>query len=322
MFNDNEIRLNAAPATPPVMYRNVHNIHTDTETSSVSVAFQSSRTVNPAPQGGHATFSAGTSPTIPATHPSLVPSSNSALHYHSQPRPSSPVAPNPGRFAAQLVEKLDVLASRQDLLFTYAKEALIARQADARQLATQAQQPPPPADSSAADGLKATAQAMTALAQRIENIAADVSSIRNVLGISVEAPEHELSNGARYMKKRRLSKQAVTSRTSSDAPAGANPTDAIVVDDSEGGPVPPEQEAGPSRLRSGPPVQRSIVDRLDGMEADFAEFMERVRDPNANIDELRGLSSHSMSKADQSERYMSGTPFTFMNTIFCSTHRV
>ena len=48
------------------------------------------------------------------------------------------------------------------------------------------------------------------------------------------------------------------------------------------------------------------MDRLDGMEADFAEFMERVRDPNANVDELRGLSSHSMSKPNQSKRYMSG----------------
>lgn len=300
------------------MHRNVPTAHVEMDIQPEYFALQPNMMDNFAPQGGHSTFAAGTPPTIPVIYSTFASTSNSGMHNQPIPGPSSPVAPGQGRLAAQLMEKLELLASRQDLVFNFAKEALIARKADATQQAAQAQQHTAP-DSSADDGMKATAQAIIALAERMEGLAADVSAIRDILGIPAKAPEHELGDGARYMKKRRLSKQAVSAQPSPGIPAGATPSNAIVIDEVEEGAT-PEQEAGPSRRRKGPVVQRSIMDRLDSMEADFAEFMERVRDPNANMDELRGLSSNGIAKPDQSECHVYGVSIAFTNVVFYSTH--
>ncbi|KJA25603.1 hypothetical protein HYPSUDRAFT_199727 [Hypholoma sublateritium FD-334 SS-4] len=293
-FNDNELRFNASPRD---MHRNVPTAHVDMDIQPGYFTHQPSVRENFAPHGGHSTFTSGTPPTVPTAHSTFASTSNYGIHNQPIPTPSSPLVPGQGRLAAKLMEKLDLLASRQDLVFNYAKEALIARKADATQQAEQAQQNTAP-DSSAVDGIKATAQAITALAERMEGLAADVSAIRDILGIPAEAPEHELCDGVRYMKKRRLSKQAVSAQpTVPGIPVGATSSNAIVVDEVEEGPT-LEQEAGRSRRKKGPVGQRSIMDRLDSMEADFAEFMERVRDPNANMDELRGLSSNGIAKSD------------------------
>lgn len=183
---------------------------------------------------------------------------------------------------------MDILAARQETVFKYFKEALIARLADSEEPKDKKQDTD---NSKIVETTTSTAKAVAGLAHRIDTLTQDMSTIRQVLGIRAKSTEREETDAAKYIKRERLTR-AITTGKPSGVAAGGSPSNAIDIDglDETSG---PGEDGAKGEEQNVVAAQRTIIDRLDSMEMDFAEFMERVRDPDANVDGLRGQSSFS-----------------------------
>ncbi len=133
--------------------------------------------------------------TTAAVHPEInIPSEGSAStnnidgHTPSIPAPSSLAEPASSRLTAQLLEKLNLLLARQDLVAEFSKEVLIGQNGRSTQQETRPEGPITSSTPriSTAEGLKVAAEAILTLAVRMQGLSEDLAIVRDVLGIPTE----------------------------------------------------------------------------------------------------------------------------------------
>lgn len=288
------------------IYRDVHTTERDIPPIQ-AVPFTASPTAAPGvtPLRNDYTITAATHPEIlipRSTSPLLT---NSGVYPQSIPAPPSPAVPVYGRLTTQLLEKLDLLISRQDLVVKFARESLIGRYGESTHQGSRPEQHSTSdvPQISTPDGIKVAAQAVSVLADRIQGLTEDLAIIRDVLGISGEASARALSEDPQNTAKSRLSGSTLPTAAHLGTSAGTSATTAIVVDDDDGV-ASPIEEASNERLEDAMARRRSIIERLGTMEVDVAEFMERVRDPEAKANSLREPSVKSAAESNQGEFLM------------------
>ena len=179
---------------------------------------------------------------------------NTDGHTPSIPAPSSLAVPVSSRLTTQLLEKLDLLISRQDLVSKFSGEASIGQNGRSTQQGTRPKEPitgdiP---RISTAEGSIMVAQAISTLADRLQGLTEDLAIIRNVLGISTKASTSELA--------------AHPATPHLGVPTGTTAKDAIVVDDDDV----VASGASTEHLSRETAAGRGFMERLDDMEVDLA----------------------------------------------------
>ncbi|KJA25605.1 hypothetical protein HYPSUDRAFT_409108 [Hypholoma sublateritium FD-334 SS-4] len=287
-FGDHVVHQSNIPGD---IYRDVHTTPGDISTIQ-AIPF----TVSP-PAAPEATPLRDNYTITGASHPGIfIPHSTSpflanSVHALLIPTPPLSAVPANGRLTTQLLEKLDLLVSRQDLVVKFARESLMGQDGRSAHRGTRPKQQSTSdvPRISTVDGTTVAVQAISTLAERMQSLTEGIAIIRDVLGISGESPAPGLREDLRKTKGRRLSRSTLPATPHLGTPAGTTADNAIVVDEDEDAASPIERESS-ARLSGDTVRRRSIIERLHSMEVDFAEFMERVKEPEANTGKIRDLS--------------------------------